>query len=169
MAVSTAILSALGVHGAAWSHPGASRGYGEPKAALTQAYYPANADCLEYTVPVSVSYDRLSFNFTHWEDDNALQQFLADVTTRSGANFPGVVDGSVHETASYNISASFCSPKVKNGKEKTVVVATHGIGPAREHWNSAYKPEEYNFVQFAASQGYSTWFYDRVSCGFSSV
>lgn len=33
--------------------------------------------------------------------------------------------------------------------------------------NSPYKPEEYNFVQHAISQGYSVFFYDRLGQGSS--
>lgn len=36
------------------------------------------------------------------------------------------------------------------------------------YWNSGYEPETYNFVQFAVSQGYSVFNYDRVGVGKSS-
>lgn len=35
--------------------------------------------------------------------------------------------------------------------------------------NSPYKPSEYNFVQHAISQGYSVFFYDRLSNGDSEM
>jgi pimeloyl-ACP methyl ester carboxylesterase len=68
----------------------------------------------------------------------------------------------------YEIAASFCTPKKASGKEKTVILATHGIGPGRSHWNSPFKPDEYNFVQHALEIGYSVFFYDRLGCGASS-
>jgi len=46
-------------------------------------------------------------------------------------------------------------------------LATHGIGQARSHWNSPFRPEEYNFVQHAIGQGYSVFFYDRLGQGSS--
>nr|OQO16165.1 hypothetical protein B0A51_16294 [Rachicladosporium sp. CCFEE 5018] len=145
MAITTAILCALGVDAAACP-PGA--GYGQSGTntttpALTQPYYPANAHCVEYTVPISVSYDRVNFNFSQWLDNYALEQTLADFTTRPTAGFPGIVNGTVHETASYTVAAS-------------------------AHWNSAYSPDQYNFVQYAVEAGYSVFFYDRVGCGESS-
>ncbi|KAK3671366.1 hypothetical protein LTR78_008827 [Recurvomyces mirabilis] len=137
--------------------------------ALTQPYYPTTADCVEYNILVSVSYERAIFNFTHWEDNYALEQFFADVTTRPSAGFPGIVSGTELTQANYTIAASFCTPKKPNGKEKNVILATHGIGPAREHWNSSYQPKEYSFVQYAVEKGFSVFFYDRVGCGDSSV
>lgn len=133
---------------------------------LTQPYYPPTADCVEYTVPVPIETDVFPLNFTKWSTDDELTNFLALATTRSSAGYPPVFDAKpVREQATYQIAASFCTPKVKNGKEKTVILATHGIGPGRQHWNSAYMPEEYNFVQWAMSKGYSVWFYDRLGCG----
>ncbi|KAH8656684.1 Alpha/Beta hydrolase protein [Tricladium varicosporioides] len=81
--------------------------------------------------------------------------------------YPTVLEGPKTENATYKIAASFCTPKVKTGKEKTVILATHGIGPARSHWNSPYKPDDYNFVQWATTQGYSVFFYDRLGTGAS--
>ena len=134
---------------------------------LQQSYYPPAADCVDYMIPVETEAEVFSFNGTKWENDYDLEDFLSAVTTRPSANFPGVLEGPKKEKATYQIAASFCSPKKKNGKEKTVILATHGIGPARAHWNSPYRPEEFNFVQHAISQGYSVFFYDRLGTGAS--
>ncbi|KAH7386902.1 Alpha/Beta hydrolase protein [Phaeosphaeria sp. MPI-PUGE-AT-0046c] len=132
-------------------------------APLTQPYYPPSANCLEFKVPVTITSENLVFNIPEWEDDYALQDFLTLVTTRDGADIPSPVVGTKNETATYNIAASFCTPKEYS--RKTVILATHGIGQPRTHWNAAYEPEKYNFVQHAISQGYSVWFYDRLGLG----
>ena len=134
---------------------------------LQQSYYPPDADCIDYIIPVDITSDNLVFNFTPWNTDFELEDFLSIATTRAGANFPSVLSGPVTESATYKIAASFCTPKAKNGKEGTVILATHGIGPGRSHWNSPYKPEEFNFVQAAVAEGYSVFFYDRLGCGAS--
>jgi len=36
------------------------------------------------------------------------------------------------------------------------------------YWDSEYQPENYNFVDFAISRGYSVFFYDRLGTGESS-
>ncbi|KAG4441306.1 hypothetical protein IFR05_003234 [Cadophora sp. M221] len=136
-----------------------------PNIPLTQPYYPAAANCVEYTIPVSAISENSVFPLPKWEDDYAVVDFFAVASTRAGANYPGFGNKTVVENATYEIAASFCSPKKTNGKETTVILATHGIGQGRSHWNSPYKPEEYNFVQFANAQGYSVFFYDRLGSG----
>ena len=101
--------------------------------ALSQPYYPPAANCVEYTIPVSITSNNSIFDFPEWDDDYALEDFLAIATTRSTADFPSIITGQQVEEATYNIAASFCTPKVTNGKESTVILATHGIGLAREH------------------------------------
>lgn len=134
---------------------------------LQQTYYPPNADCVDYMIPINIVSDNFVFNYTKWESDYDLEDFISIATTRVGAMYPTVLEGPKTENATYKIAASFCTPKVKLGKEKTVILATHGIGPARSHWNSPYKPNDYNFVQWAAGQGYSVFFYDRLGTGAS--
>ena len=130
---------------------------------LTQPYYPPSANCWEYKVPVTITTETNIFNFPDWKDDYALQDFLTAITTREAKRTPFPIVGMQNETASYTLAASFCTPKTPG--KKTIILATHGIGKARQHWNSAYEPEQYNFVQHAISQGYSVWFYDRLGVG----
>jgi hypothetical protein len=128
----------------------------------TQAYYPPAADCIEYNIPVSIEWENSVFNATRWSTDYDLIGFLSDATTRPSAGYPGVFDSPVLSQGTYNIAASFCTPKQTIGKEKTVVI---GIGPAWDDWNSSHQPAEYNFVQFAIDQSYSV-FYDRLGSWF---
>lgn len=136
-----------------------------PNIPLTQPYYPPTANCVEYKIPVTAMSTNAVFPLPKWEDNYVLEDFFAVATTRAGANYPGFGNKTVVDNSTYEIAASFCSPKKTNGKETTVILATHGIGQARTHWNSPYKPEEYNFVQFAIAQGYSVFFYDRLGAG----
>ncbi len=130
---------------------------------LTQPYYPPNADCMEFQIPVTITSENKVFNFPNWTDNYALQDFLTEVTTRPSANLPSPIVGTKNETATYTLAASFCMPKTAG--KKTIILATHGIGKARTHWNSPYEPDQYNFVQHAISKGYSVWFYDRLGTG----
>ena len=121
-------------------------------------------------IPISISSTNTVFNFTHWDNGYALEQFLAGATTRPDAGFPSIIGGTKNVDADYEIAASFCTPKTPSGsgKEKNIILTTHGIAAGREHWNSEYKPEQYNFVKHAIDQGYSVFFYDRLGCGLSS-
>lgn len=102
--------------------------------ALTQAYYPPQANCAEFYVPVTFESENIVFDFPVWSDDFALQDFLAIATTRATAMLPSIVTGTKKEKVTRQIAASFCTPKNPSGKEKTVILATHGIGQARNHW-----------------------------------
>jgi len=131
--------------------------------ALTQPYYPPTADCIEFKVSVTITSENNIFNLPRWNDDFALQDFLNLATTRAEAGIPSPIIGKQNETATHMIAASFCTPKTPG--KKTIILATHGIGQARTHWNSAFDPEQFNFVQHAISQGFSVWFYDRLGTG----
>ncbi|KAK5174597.1 uncharacterized protein LTR77_001678 [Saxophila tyrrhenica] len=154
-----------------------------------QCYYPPNAVCSEYMIPLKITSEDLVFNFIQWDNNFALEQFFAVASTRAAAGYPTVIGGSKNVTRDVEIAASFCTPKSPSGKEKEVILATHGIAAGREHWNSAYKPETYNFVrilcpsqfhgtsmltpcnlqvQHAIDDGYSVFFYDRLGCGLST-
>ncbi|RFU27310.1 hypothetical protein B7463_g9030, partial [Scytalidium lignicola] len=134
---------------------------------LAQPYYPPAAHCEEYLVPLPITAEQAVFNATKWETPYDLEAFFSTLTTRPSAGFAAPLTAPVTLTKTVEIAASFCTPKKTNGKEKTVILATHGIGPARVHWNSPHKPDEYNFVQWAIGQGYSVFFYDRLGTGAS--
>ncbi|KAH7324682.1 Alpha/Beta hydrolase protein [Stachybotrys elegans] len=134
---------------------------------LVAVYYPPGAQCREFMIPVEVSSEVVQFNFPQWGNDFELVDFLAIATTRQTPETPSPIGDSAVQTNTFRIAASFCSPREPTEKSKTVIVATHGIGQARSHWNSPLVPDEYNFVQFAISQGYSVFFYDRLGQGFS--
>lgn len=135
---------------------------------LALTYYPPKADCRDYLIPVNIEWEKLEFNATKFQNNDELQDFLSLVTTREpGPNYPSPLGLSTEINGTFQIAATFCSPKQASEKAKTVIVATHGIAAARNHWNSAFEPDNYNFVQFATNQGYSVFFYDRLGCGAS--
>ena len=134
---------------------------------VQQAYYPPAANCAEFFVPVSVAPEVVQFKFPRWANDPELVDFLAVATSRQTPNTQSPIGDTIKQNATFQIAASFCSPKDASDRAKTVILATHGIGQARSHWNSPFRPEEFNFVQFAISQGYSVFFYDRVGQGSS--
>ncbi|KAK5944718.1 hypothetical protein PMZ80_001918 [Knufia obscura] len=146
---------------------GASARRPKPSSSAEQTYYPPAANCIEYMIPVSVAPPVIQFAFPKWTDDYALTDFLTVATTRQTSNTQSPIVNTAITPATYSIAASFCSPKTLSAKSKTVLLAIHGIGQARSHWNSPHNPNEYNFVQHAISQGYSVFFYDRLGQGSS--
>lgn len=102
--------------------------------ALQQSYYPNTASCAEFMIPVTFESTNPVFAFPKWADDYSLEDFLAVATTRPSAMLGSLVTGTTTDKVTRQIAASFCTPKNPNGKEKNVILATHGIGQARSHW-----------------------------------
>ncbi|KAF2266772.1 alpha/beta-hydrolase [Lojkania enalia] len=137
--------------------------------ALAQTFYPPNGECSDFYVPISLDYEQPEFTATKWSNSFELQDFLSSLTARPGSNNLTALTGTKRTKGEFEIAASFCTPRVKkDGKEKIVIVATHGIGPGRAHWNPSFRPNDFNFVQFALDKGYSVFFYDRLGCGAST-
>lgn len=91
----------------------------------SQSYAPANADCRDYSIPVTVISENLQWTGPRWTDDYELVDFLTVSASRSSASPYG---NATEESGSYTIGATFCAPKNGGAKAKTVLVATHGLG-----------------------------------------
>jgi hypothetical protein len=92
-------------------------------------YHPSNAKCVDYTIPISVSTQVLVWNSSKWEDNYSLTDFVSLAATRASANYPVPFGGLADYNGSFEISATFCSPK--NSQGKTVILASHGLGFTR--------------------------------------
>lgn len=92
------------------------------------SYIPPNADCHDYTVPVTVTSDNYQWTGPRWSDNYELFDFLTTVTSRPTAGFSLPFGNKTKETGSYKIGATFCTPKKVGPKSKTVFIATHGLG-----------------------------------------
>ncbi|MCJ1451432.1 hypothetical protein MMC28_001769 [Mycoblastus sanguinarius] len=131
-------------------------------------YYPPNAVCIEYMIPVNLTAAVSNFNGTKWTDNAGLTDFVTDFVGRV-PGFPSPLSTPQNVTSHFTIGSTFCTPKIANTSHAdTVILASHGFGFDRSYWSLAYEPEKYNFVDFAISQGYSVFFYDRLGVGSSS-
>lgn len=129
-----------------------------------------NVVCQQYTIPMTVSPEIYIYNSTEFANNFDVTEFSsASSTVNSTSLFYPVEKIPVVQTFELSVHGTFCEPAQKSaGQESTVIVATHGIGGDGSYWNSPYKPEQYNFVQAAAKQGYSTFYYDRIGNGNST-
>jgi hypothetical protein len=92
-------------------------------------YYPSTATCTQYTIPINVSTEILPWNATRWPaNDYALTDFISMANTRVTADYPRPFGEPLNFTGSFEISATFCTPKKANGHETTVLLASHGMG-----------------------------------------
>ncbi|KAF2831172.1 alpha/beta-hydrolase [Ophiobolus disseminans] len=129
------------------------------------------AQCVPYTIPISITSQNLVFNFTQFKNDLDVAYIITEITRKDSNVTFHPVSGIKNVTTTYSISGTFCSPKKPsgNGREKTVLLATHGIGYDGRYWDSAYKPQEYSFVEAVVKEGYSVFYYDRLGTGKSQV
>lgn len=149
-------------------------------------FVPNGAQCQDYTIPVTATSEVRLWNGTRWTDNYGYIDVVSTLSSRTSAGFPQPYGEPVNQTASYNVSATFCTPQKAGQHSKTVLFATHGLAFDRgqvppppwkirilltqphSYWNSPYEPDKYNFVQYAVNKGYSVFFYDRVGVGKST-
>ena len=76
-------------------------------------------------------------------------------------------------TGTFNISVEYCTPNQKGPKASTIQFLTHGLGFDKKYWDfrlpSASKNTQYSYITTALANGYSTFSWDRLGCGLSSV
>ncbi|MCJ1393959.1 hypothetical protein MMC18_006836 [Xylographa bjoerkii] len=129
-------------------------------------YTPTGAVCFNYTIPIGINAEFLVYNSSEWANNNDLTQATIDFVTRIPNKPSPFTATPSNETTKYAISATLCTPKnTSAGYSKTIILASHGLGFDRSYWNIGYEPDTHNFAQFAVSQGYSIFFYDRLGVG----
>ncbi|KAH8801403.1 Alpha/Beta hydrolase protein [Xylogone sp. PMI_703] len=76
-----------------------------------------------------------------------------------------------NNSASYQISARFCTPTNTSARHRhTVIIATHGLGFDKSYWDpNSLDPTRYSMVHAAIQAGYSILYYDRLGTGASST
>lgn len=151
------------------SNPGGALPYAVPSLNTTgfndATVQPARgglAVCVSGTIPVTASANNLKINFPLPINQTTVTQTLINLIT---PNFPagGLVSGMQPVSGTYQIAATLCLPGHTNGSEPTTVqFLTHGVGFDRYYWDFA---PGYSYVDYAASQGYATFFYDRLGVG----
>jgi hypothetical protein len=134
-------------------------------------------------IPLNVTSQVLIPQYPGFEDSYDVVGFVNDLTRRDTNTTFSPFAGVKNVTASYTIGATICIPSKNSGEDKTLLLASHGLGYDRRHvfkpvlyleanyfryWDSEVDPGNYSFVDFAISQGYSVFFYDRLGTGKSS-
>ncbi|MCJ1400308.1 hypothetical protein MMC11_003513 [Xylographa trunciseda] len=129
-------------------------------------YTPTGAVCYNYTIPLAINAEFLVYDSSEWATNNDLTQATIEFVSRI-PNKPSPFTATPNnETTKYAIAATFCTPENTSAKHRnTIILASHGLGFDRSYWNIGYEPDKYNFAEFAISQGYSIFFYDRLGVG----
>jgi hypothetical protein len=132
----------------------------------THDAHPANGVCTDFTITKTVTSSQFGFAPKKFENNYDVVGFLeALASSAKEPSFEPLISPTKPTTRDYTISATFCTPKHKKGKEGTVLVATSGLGYDKRYWASTYEPEKYSFAGHALDAGYSVFYYDRVGVG----
>lgn len=132
----------------------------------TNDIHPTNGICTDFDITKTVTSAQFGFAPPRFKDNYDVVGFLESVASSAKKPaFKPLVSPTKPTIKGYTVSATFCTPKHKKGKETTVLVATSGLGYDKRYWASTYEPEKYSFVGHALDAGYSVFYYDRVGVG----
>jgi hypothetical protein len=101
----------------------------QPLHAYPGFVHPSNGFCTDYTVKETITYPALQWVTQRFASNHDVVALLADLASKDGLDAPPFKNGTVNTTKTFEVAGTFCKPICeKNGKEKTVLVATHGLG-----------------------------------------
>lgn len=142
--------------------------------------------CQDYKIPITITTENEVFGLPRFQDNFDVADFIDTISSRTPPI--DIFTGSVNETASYTIAATFCSPDrgALASHKSTVLIATHGLNYDRgqviyvlhisnqsllttfSYWHPRIQSEKYSFVDYAVGRGYSILYYDRLGVGEST-
>ncbi|KAH8894576.1 alpha/beta-hydrolase [Thozetella sp. PMI_491] len=125
-------------------------------------------DCHDYDIPVTTKTEAHIWGGPEFSDNYDVAAFIGTLISRPSKPPFNPFNGTRSVTGSYTISATFCSPKTHNGHEKTILLASPGLGYDKRYWAPSMNASAYSFAEYAVSKGYSVFLYDRIGSGNST-
>ncbi|KAF1942880.1 hypothetical protein EJ02DRAFT_488067 [Clathrospora elynae] len=123
------------------------------------------AQCIDYNIPLNITSENVVLNITPFHNDFDVVDLVTDFCRKvTNTTVFDPIGGLQNVTSTYQIAGIFCSPKNSGalGREKTVILGTHGVHYDGRYWDSSCKPQEYSFVEGVVKEGYSAFFYNRL-------
>ncbi|EPE27791.1 alpha/beta-Hydrolase [Glarea lozoyensis ATCC 20868] len=134
----------------------------------TTIFHDNTRTCQEYIIPITTTTVEAIPAFQPFRDNFDVVDFVNQIAARDAAKSFAPFSGTRNATHSYDISGTICWPTVQTEQAKTILLATPGLGFDKRYWDIQMNAEEYSFVDYAISRGYSVFFYDRLGTGLSS-
>lgn len=88
------------------------------------------SNCYDYDIPVKTEAEILNWSALEFSDNYEVAQAIVSSIGRTPVS---PFKGTRNITGNYTIGATFCSPKTFNGHEKTVILASPGLGYDRRY------------------------------------
>ncbi|EEA21881.1 hypothetical protein TMatcc_008695 [Talaromyces marneffei ATCC 18224] len=126
--------------------------------------------CQNYKIPLTVTSENFVYDMPYFADNYDVVDWISNFGSRTASvDYHPFSNTKQNQTASYTISATFCTPKDPEAAYKdTVLFATHGLNFDNRYWASEIQPDNYSFVDYAINRGYSIFYYDRLGVGAST-
>lgn len=112
------------------------------------SYTPVNANCHDYTIPVTLTSENYQWTGPRWNDNYEFIDFLTVASFRPSLGLPLPFGNLTEETGSYKIAGTFCAPKKRGPKSKTILLATHGLGCDRKYFTIQLSSSLHAFLSF---------------------
>lgn len=88
--------------------------------------HPPNGLCTDYTVKQHLTTENYVFNFPPFTSNFDLAALLFNLSRKDSATVFQPIAGTVNITKEYEVEGTFCTPKVRNGREGIVLLASAG-------------------------------------------
>ncbi len=140
--------------------------------ALSLIHAQSTYNCTSFFVPITVTnVTTIIPPFPHPFPNGYAATSLANAITQRDA--PPASANLTTLTATFNISAEYCTPHKVTAKASTLQILTHGLGFNKAYWDfrlpSHPNNATYSYINTALGAGYSTLSYDRLGCGLSTL
>lgn len=130
-----------------------------------------NVRCTNFTLTTPVNSSNVHFinvDDNYSNDTYIIQQVLEFTTDQTNWTANHIASDKQNFSATYNISSHYCTPINGAKQNSSLLFAVHGIGFDSRYWDFDYS-KNYSFVRHAASHGYSSFTFDRIGTGNSSI
>ena len=121
------------------------------------------AICVSGLVDITASAENAKLDLSEPANQTEVVEILVEFFQINSTFGKQVNAGKTNVSGTFNIYSQMCFP-TGGVSSKTVQLLTHGLGCDRSYWDVA---PDYSYVDYAAEQGYTTLFYDRLGVGLS--
>ncbi|KAM0261050.1 hypothetical protein ACHAQJ_002489 [Trichoderma viride] len=126
--------------------------------------------CKQLDIPIPVTVESAVYDIPRVDNDIEAVAWAVYDATRTTDHGVGNIIKNTTTSGTFNIHAQLCVPKsIKNSKNNTLQIATHGVHYDSRYWDSKYKPENHSYVEAALKAGFSILTYDRLGVGQSDI
>jgi pimeloyl-ACP methyl ester carboxylesterase len=122
------------------------------------------ATCISGIVDVTASATNIHINYEGPANNIEVTEFMVQAVEIDSTLVKRLVGAPTNVSGTFGISSHLCFPNGSKLNGTTLQVLSHGLGCDGSYWNNA---PNYSYVDYAAEQGYTTFYYDRLGVGLS--